>query len=93
MTSDPDIRVIIGASSHNYPGWIRTQEDELSLRKRSDWEERFRPNSISRLLAEHVWEHLEPEDARKAASICFEFLRPGGFFRCAVPDELFPDAK
>lgn len=86
-----DLRVIIGASSQAYAGWIQTQEDELDITKRPDWVAWFRRGSISRLLAEHVWEHLSAEEAANAARICFDFLVPGGFFRCAVPDGLFPD--
>jgi len=87
---DP-IRLIVGASSQDYPGWIRTQEDDLNLVRRPDWEARFSPGSLDRVLAEHVWEHLDAADAAVAAGIVFDFLRPGGVFRLAVPDGLFPD--
>jgi len=91
VLQDADIRIIIGASSQQYPGWIQTQEDELNLTNRAHWTARFQPGTISRILAEHVWEHLLPDDAATAARMCFEFLRPGGFVRVAVPDGLFPD--
>lgn len=84
-------RLIIGASSQNYPGWIRTQQDELDLSRREQWAARFAPDTIRTILAEHVWEHLTPEDARIAAGICFAFLTTNGFIRVAVPDGLFPD--
>lgn len=42
-------------------------------------------------MAEHVWEHLTYEEGVQAARICFEFLMPGGYVRCAVPDRYFPD--
>lgn len=86
-----EIRVIIGASSQDYPGWIRTDQAQLDLVKRSDWARMFQPGSVGRLLGEHVWEHLSPEEAHVAADLCYEFLRPGGFIRVAVPDGLFPD--
>ena len=85
------LRVIIGASSQDYSGWIRTQQDDLGLTRRDDWEARFRPGTIDRLLAEHVCEHLTPDEVATAARICFDYLAPGGFLRCAVPDGLFPD--
>lgn len=91
MQQHKSIRVIIGASSQEYPGWIRTQENDLSLLRREDWAARFSPGSIDRLLAEHVWEHLDPKDAAIAARIVFDYLRPGGWLRLAVPDGLFPD--
>jgi len=85
------MRLIIGASSQFYPGWIQTQQEELDLVLRSDWE-KFAPiGGVQAILAEHVWEHLSPEDALVAARNCFEFLVPGGYVRCAVPDGLFPN--
>ncbi|MBA2469639.1 MAG: SAM-dependent methyltransferase [Chloroflexia bacterium] len=90
MTVD-DLRIIVGASSQHSPGWIRTQQTDLDLTRRDDWANRFKPASVSRILAEHVWEHLSPDEARVAARVCFEFLAPGGFLRCAVPDGCFPN--
>jgi predicted SAM-dependent methyltransferase len=42
-------------------------------------------------LAEHVWEHLGSRQAIIANANCFEFLRPGGRLRIAVPDGFHPD--
>lgn len=88
--NDDGVRVIVGASSQDYPGWIRTQQDDLDLTRRERWEARFAPGGISHLLAEHVWEHLDPDEAEIAAAIVFDYLATGGFFRLAVPDGLFP---
>jgi predicted SAM-dependent methyltransferase len=85
-----DIRVVIGAGVYNNnPEWIQTQESELNLLQRHQWLERFSPNTITAILAEHVWEHLDFDEGVKAANLCFEFLRPGGYVRCAVPDGYF----
>nr|WP_131848291.1 SAM-dependent methyltransferase [Baia soyae] len=87
-----NIKVVIGAEGiNNNPGWIHTDQHELSLLNRNDWIKRFSPNSIHTILAEHVWEHLTYEEGIQAAIICHEFLQPGGFIRCAVPDGHFPD--
>lgn len=91
MPDRVDIQVIIGASSQDYPSWVRTQQAELVLTRRTTWEAMFRPKSISRLLAEHVWEHLDPDEAAVAAGICFSFFRLERVIRCDVPDGLFPD--
>lgn len=85
-------RVIIGASSQDYPGWLRTQQSGLDLVRDDDWERQFAPCSLSAVLIEHVWEHLAPDQARKAAGILYRFLAPGGYVRCAVPDGWFPNA-
>ncbi len=92
MNHSESLRVVVGAGQYNYnPGWVHTQETELNLLKREDWEKKFPLNSLEAILAEHVWEHLSYEEGQKAARICFDFLKPGGYIRCAVPDGFFPD--
>lgn len=88
-----DLRIIIGASGQDYPGWVQTQQSDLDLAEPSHWERRFRPGSIEAILMEHVWEHLDPAEAAIAARICFAYLTPGGYIRCAVPDGLFPNVE
>ncbi|TES52786.1 SAM-dependent methyltransferase [Halalkalibacterium halodurans] len=87
-----DLKVVVGAGPYNNnPGWIHTQEEELSLPDQSMWEKRFTPESISAILAEHVWEHLTFREGVEAANICYDFLKPSGYIRCAVPDGFFRD--
>jgi predicted SAM-dependent methyltransferase len=88
------LRVVIGAGEfNNNPGWLHTNENELNLLKRIDWEGMFKPNTIEAILAEHVWEHLSFEEGVEAGEICFDYLKPGGYIRCAVPDGFFPDKE
>ncbi|MFD2614154.1 class I SAM-dependent methyltransferase [Paenibacillus gansuensis] len=87
-----EIKVVIGAGeSNNNPGWLHTQEDELNLLVKTDWAQRFSPNSLSAILAEHVWEHLSYDEGVQAAQNCYEYLQLGGYIRCAVPDAFFPN--
>ena len=54
-----EMKVVVAAGAfNNNPGWIQTQEDDLNLLVETMWEARFEHNSISAILAEHVWEHL-----------------------------------
>ncbi|CRK84867.1 class I SAM-dependent methyltransferase [Neobacillus massiliamazoniensis] len=86
------IMVVIGAGEYvNNPGWIHTQEEELNLLDEKTWQNRFDESSITAILAEHVWEHLSYEEGMEAAKICFKYLKPSGYIRCAVPDGYFPD--
>ncbi len=55
------------------------------------WKEKFNPNSIKAILAEHVWEHLTYEEGTKAARLCYKYLKKDGYIRCAVPDGYFPN--
>ncbi|MGM7723690.1 class I SAM-dependent methyltransferase [Metabacillus sp. Hm71] len=87
-----DIKVVIGAGEYNNnPGWIHTQENELNLIDITTWKVRFDKDSLTAILAEHVWEHLSFEEGIEAAKLCYQFLKPGGYIRCAVPDGYFPD--
>ncbi|SDX26870.1 Predicted SAM-depedendent methyltransferase [Marininema mesophilum] len=90
MLKDKEIFVVVGAGEfNNNPGWIHKQEEELNLLKREDWAQQFQPGSVAAILAEHVWEHLTYEEGVRAARLCYEFLIPGGYIRCAVPDAFF----
>ncbi|XEC94373.1 SAM-dependent methyltransferase [Paenibacillus tarimensis] len=94
VTNNEEMRVVIGAGQYdNNPEWTQTQEADLNLLQRDLWADRFLPNTISAILAEHVWEHLDLDEGVEAAKICFEFLKPGGYVRCAVPDGFFPNEE
>lgn len=83
------IKIIVGASSQSYPGWIQAQEHELNLLIRHDWELSFGDRKIDAILSEHVWEHLTYDEGVEAARLCNSYLKSGGYIRCAVPDGYF----
>jgi predicted SAM-dependent methyltransferase len=92
MKTEERLKVVVGSGEYNNnPGWIHSQETELNLLIKEGWEKKFSPNSLEVILAEHVWEHLDYQEGMEAARICHEFLKPGGYIRCAVPDAFFPD--
>jgi predicted SAM-dependent methyltransferase len=64
----------------------------LNLLSEGDWLRYLKKGSLDAILAEHVWEHLAPEESVIAAKNCFTFLKPGGYLRVAVPDGFHPDA-
>lgn len=83
------MRVIIGAGKTTLDGWVSTQESELNLLKRTDFEKMFSAERPQALLAEHVWEHMTLEEGCLAAKNCFDYLTDGGYLRVAVPDKNF----
>lgn len=83
------IKIIIGASSQDYAGWIRTQQEELDLLKREDWQNSFKDRKVHNILAEHVWEHLDEEETKKSAKILYDYLDQEGLIRIAVPDGFY----
>jgi len=88
-----DLKIIVGSSGTAYPGWVITDVEYLNLLIQSDWERVFRRNSINAILTEHVWEHLSLHDGLVAAKQCWEYLKPGGYLRIAVPDGFNPSEK
>ncbi len=83
------MKVIIGAGRTALPGWVSTQEDELNLLNRADFERMFSEEKAEAFLAEHVWEHMTLEEGIEAARNVYDFLEEGGYIRAAVPDANF----
>lgn len=85
------LRIVVGASNVFEEGWIPTEESFLNLLKKEDFESFFKSNKIDVILAEHVWEHLTEKDGTLGFKNCFDYLKPGGYLRIAVPDGYSPD--
>lgn len=84
-------KIVVGTSGVFEAGWIPTDIEYLNLLSDEDWRKFFPAGSISAILAEHVWEHLTPEQGLHAANNCHRYLRAGGRLRLAVPDGRHPD--
>jgi predicted SAM-dependent methyltransferase len=74
-------------------GWISTSQRFLDMLKEEDWHGLFGNRKVGALLAEHVWEHLTPEEGMRAAVMCHKYLEPGGRLRVAVPDGYHPNPE
>ncbi len=85
------LKIVIGASSVFENGWCPTDIENLNLLKVKSFNSLFKNRKIDVFLAEHVWEHLTPEDASEAAKNCHSYLNSGGYIRIAVPDGLHQD--
>ena len=93
IESHDQIRLAIGPQSHCAEAWIQVERDQLDLVNPASWSCFFQKSSIDAILAEHVWEHLSEEGGKVAARNCFQFLRPGGYLRVAVPDGFHPSQQ
>jgi len=91
LSSRPIKKLVVGAGGTHFLGWVSAEREELNLLEESDWTQYFKENTLDCILAEHVWEHLDPKDALLAAKNCFKFLKPGAYLRVAVPDGCHPD--
>ncbi len=85
------LKLVVGAERVFDRGWIPTDIEYLNFLNKKHWKRYFKKNSIDAILAEHVWEHLTTEDGLIAAQQCFQYLRPGGYLRVAVPDGYHPE--
>ena len=85
-------KIIVGANETRFEGWVPTNRNTLDLLVERDWSDYFKRASIDAVLAEHVWEHLTLEEGAKACRNCFEYLKPGGLLRIAVPDGFHTDS-
>lgn len=81
-----DLKIIIGSESSKQDGWVSTNYPMLDLTDRQTFLSLFEPGGVHNFLAEHVWEHLSLSDGVIASQNCYEFLKPGGRLRIAVPD-------
>ena len=80
------VRVIVGAGSTSYNGWISTDYPLLDICKEQSWHELFELGMIDALLAEHVFEHLTDNEVELALFNSYKFIKKGGYIRIAVPD-------
>lgn len=97
-------RVVIGASEAEISSpakfghsseWLLLSVNDLDATSQDDWKLLFSSGGrlkagLEVILAEHVFEHLDWFDALSAAKNAFDFLRPGGVLRLAVPDCFAP---
>ena len=86
------VKIIIGAGQTLYDGWIATDVPAFDVRTREDWERLFPPQSIDRLLAEHVFEHLTVAEFAEFLVCARKHLSASGRIRIAVPDGHHPDS-
>lgn len=69
------------------PPWLHFNVQALDITDSSDFSEMFAgEGSVDQFKMEHVLEHLTLAEAVVAALNCYQYLKPGGTLRIAVPD-------
>ena len=92
-TSSKELKSVIGSGGIYQKEWIPTGIETINVSDSKTWSRFFKPNSLSAILGEHIWEHLSIEEAELALENCYRFLNKGGYVRIAVPDGFHPDPK
>lgn len=79
----------LGCNGDRLKGWLNVDLPGLDADIHHDlsifpWP--FDDNSVDKILASHILEHMTREDGVKFLSECFRVLSPGGVLHIAVPD-------
>jgi predicted SAM-dependent methyltransferase len=85
------VKVVIGACSRTYEGWLNTDLPILNALNSAHWRKIFPNGGIDRILAEHVLEHWTEESLRMFLKNIQPLMTNNGFIRIAVPDGFHPD--
>jgi predicted SAM-dependent methyltransferase len=92
VAAGKSMKVIVGAAMTHQAGWYATNEQWLDITQAGDWQRVFRGKALlTNLLAEHVFEHLTPDETRRTLHNIARHMAPGGRVRIAVPDGYHPD--
>lgn len=88
------LKIIVGAAETHQQGWLSTNEQWLDITSEDQWHSFFGNRQLlSRVVAEHVFEHLTQDGALAALESMSKRLAPGGKVRIAVPDGYNPDPQ
>lgn len=86
-SADPNnLKLVVGTSGIYENGWLPSEYCFLDLTKKANWQVYFKENTITNIMAEHVWEHMTLAEGTIAIQNCYTFLKPGGRLRIAIPD-------
>lgn len=86
-----DILLVVGAGDTKYNFWISTNYPWFNISKIDTFNRYFKGREVSKILAEHVFEHLTLEDGIKSIKNLKTILKPQGKIRIAVPDGYNPN--
>lgn len=93
LSTNNIIKLNIGCGRKHYKTWINTDKNILDITDEGSWlKNNIQYNSIHRILAEHVFEHLSDDDRIKAIDNFKKFIHKDGFIRIAVPDGFHPSS-
>ncbi|MFH2030655.1 MAG: hypothetical protein ABIJ40_08595 [Bacteroidota bacterium] len=87
-----DINIIIGSSRTKYEGWFSSEQYFLDISKQSHFQRILKERKISKILAEHVLEHLTEKDLSRALRNFSLYSSENVNIRIAVPDGNHPDS-
>ncbi len=86
-----EISIIVGAADNKYNLWISTNYPWFDIANIKSFKKFFIKREVSKILAEHVFEHLSEEDGANSIRNLKSILKINGKIRIAVPDGYNPN--
>lgn len=93
LIASREINLVIGAGPTKYIGWFSTDIVTLDVTKESEFNKYFSTKKISKVLAEHVLEHLNEIELRLMANNLYKYSTAKVNIRIAVPDGYHADSE
>jgi len=92
LITSSDIKIIVGAGPTKYRSWFPTDIVTLDVTNENDFKKYFKKKKISRILAEHVLEHLTKEELELMTINFYKYSSANINIRIAVPDGFHKNA-
>ena len=86
IISSQAVCLIVGSGGDKIDNWISSDFPVFNVKDHSHWEFLFSKQPWSKILAEHVFEHLYLEDFSNILKIAKSHATRGAVLRVAVPD-------
>ena len=83
-------KIVLGAGDDRFDGWVSTDIHNFDIRNSNLWQYYFHKDTISNILAEHVFEHLNFSELCHVLMLCRSYMKTGANLRIAVPDANHP---
>lgn len=81
----PSVRVNVGGASRVFEGWVLSDIKAFDVTSVGEYVHAFGGQGASAFRAEHMFEHLFPDQVDITAAMSYLFMAPGGHYRIAVP--------
>jgi predicted SAM-dependent methyltransferase len=83
----------LGCGHKKYDGWFNTDKKNLDMTICEDWKKYYKEGEVENILLEHVFEHLDELQRKKAIENFKKYLNSNGRIRIAVPDGFNPNKE
>ena len=93
LLSHQEIKLIVGAGPTKYKGWFPTDIVTLDVTNEKHFKKYFKKKKISKILAEHVLEHLTTKEVELMISTFYKYSTDKINIRVAVPDGFHKDKE